>query len=169
MFVFSSRSYPNLCRFAAPGSQTGKVVAAGRSEYWQTADQRPPIPASEGLFERGAQRLGSPCCHPSQRWVADTMSLPVVPRGVWGPLARCKRLLSRVTTLKEPAAGQGGGGNCKTQPAFKASMSLPIGSALSFPLINLRSCTETTAIYRTSTSQPSTGIGCVYNLRFRGN
>lgn len=49
------------------------------------------------------------------------------------------KLSNRAAMIKESAALTSGC-NCKTRPALKASMSLPIGPAVSFPSINLTSC-----------------------------
>jgi hypothetical protein len=87
-----------------------------------------------------------------------------------------RRLSNRAAIVKESAAGQGGGCNCKTRPALKASMSLPIGPAVSFPPIDLRSYNDTIAHYRTFSSPlfhrtgtkaiDCSGVVRVYNLRF---
>lgn len=87
-----------------------------------------------------------------------------------------RRLSDGAAMIWESAAGQGGGCNCNPRAVLKASMSLPIRQAVSFPPIHPRSCTDTTAHYRTLSSPlfHRTGtktvdcskVFCVCNLRF---
>lgn len=87
-----------------------------------------------------------------------------------------ERLSTRAAMIKVSTAGQGGGSNCKTKPVLKASMSLLIDPAVSFPPINLRSYIDAIANYRTF-SRPlfyrtvtiaidRSGVVHVYNQRF---